>query len=106
MGEEELDRIFSALSNRTRRAILARLRRSPARIGDIAEPFEMSQPAVSKHMKVLERAGLIRLEVDGRVHRCSLAVEPLEEAERWLRKQRVFWEGTLDRLASHVEDEE
>jgi len=101
--EERLDRVFAALSDRTRRALLSRLGRAPAKITDLAAPFEMSLPAVSKHVRVLERAGLVRRKVDGRVHLCSLDVVPLEEAERWLAERRAFWEESLDALARLVE---
>ena len=101
--DERLDRVFGALSNRTRRSILARLGEAPATITDLADPFEMSFPAVSKHLRVLERAGLVRRAVDGRVHRCSLEIEPLAEAERWLAHYRTFWEETLDALTQHTE---
>ncbi len=66
----------------------------------------MSLPAVSKHLRVLERAGLVRAAIDGRVHRCSLNAEPLEDIERWIEHYRSFWEGTLDALARHVQNEE
>jgi DNA-binding transcriptional ArsR family regulator len=101
--EERLDRVFGALSNRTRRALLARLGEAPAKITDLAGPFAMSLPAVSKHLRVLERAGLVRRRVDGRVHRCSLDDGPLETAQDWLTDRRRFWQRTLDALAEHVE---
>jgi DNA-binding transcriptional ArsR family regulator len=72
-------------------------------ITDLAEPFAMSLPAVSKHLKVLEGAGLVVRAVDGRIHRCTLAPEPLRTAEQWLDCYRSFWENTLDALASYVE---
>ena len=96
--------MFKALADRTRRAMLARLAAAPAMVTELAAPFDMSLPAVSKHLRVLERAGLIARAVDGRIHRCSLSVGPLRDADRWLAGYRSFWEGTLDSLARHVED--
>lgn len=99
-----MDLIFGALSNRTRRALLARLVEAPAKITDLAQPFDMSLPAVSKHLRVLERAGLVRRDVDGRVHQCSPELAPLEDAERWLTDRRALWTDALDALARHVEE--
>ena len=104
--DDQLDLIFGALANRTRRAILARLGSAPAKITDLAGAFDMSFPAVSKHVRVLERSGLVRRQVDGRVHRCSLEAEPLREAERWLTDRRAYWEQTLAALAAHMERED
>jgi len=101
--DDRLDQVFHAVADRTRRALLAKLGRAPSKISELAAPFDMSLPAVSKHVRVLERAGLVRRTVDGRVHRCELRAAPLEEAERWLARYRVFWEGTLDSLAAFVE---
>jgi DNA-binding transcriptional ArsR family regulator len=105
-GEERLDRIFGALSDRTRRALLVRLSRQAAKISDLAEPFHMSLPAVSKHLRVLERAGLVRRTIDGRVHRCSLDAAPLEEADEWLARYRVFWLASLHSLARFVGEDD
>ena len=102
-GDDALDAVFSALSDRTRRAIVARLSKGPATITELAEPFAMTLPAVSKHLRVIERAGLVRRERDGWYHRCSLDAGPLEAASTFLAKYRPFWEGTLDALARHVE---
>src|SRR5579863_7465846 len=99
---DRLDAVFGALTDRTRRAILARLARGPATVTELAEPFSMSLPAVSRHLKVLERAELIERRVDGRVHHCSLEPSALHEAESWLFYYRSFWEGTLEALAQHV----
>lgn len=101
--ERELDRVFGALSDRTRRAILARLAEGPVRVGELAEPFRMSLPAVSRHLKVLERARLIARDVEGRVHHCSLAPASLRDVDRWLDHYRGFWEGSLKSLARYVE---
>ena len=72
-------------------------------VTDLAEPFAMSLPAVSKHLRVLESAGLVLRTVDGRIHRCALAPEPLRTAEQWLDGYRLFWEDTLGALAHYVE---
>lgn len=98
-----LDRTFAALSDSTRRAILGRLARGEATVGELAEPFEVSRPAVSKHLRVLERAGLVQRERDGRVSRCALDGTALREAAEWLNAYRVFWKGRLDALARYVE---
>ncbi len=99
IGEERLDRTFAALSDGTRRAILGRLCHGTLTVSEIAEPFDISLAAVSKHLRVLERAGLIEREVRGREHRCSLAPAPLQEASQWTERYRAFWEGRLDALA-------
>ena len=105
-SEDELDAVFHALSDRTRRALVARLADGPAKVTDLAAPFDMSLPAVSKHLHVLERARLVRRSVDGRIHRCSLGPRPLRDAEAWISRYRPFWEETLEALARYVEDEE
>lgn len=98
----QLDRIFSALGDRTRRAILQRLMRRPATINDIAKPFPVSLNAVSKHVMVLERARLLHREIKGREHYCSIAPHALREAEAWLGRYRQFWEQRLDALEAYV----
>ena len=103
--DDRLDLVFQALADRTRRAILARLARKPSTVTDLAAPFDMSLPAVSRHIKVLERARLVRRRIDGRVHRCSLEAEPLQAADAWLGQYRPFWRGTLEALARFVERE-
>ncbi len=105
-AREQLNLVFGALSNPTRRDLLAQLGRAPASISELAAPFRMSLPAVSKHLRVLERAGLVRRQIDGRVHRCTLETAPLQEAEQWLAHYRGFWTDTLEALARHVEDTE
>src|SRR5918996_944672 len=94
-----LDAVFSALADPTRRAILGRLTDGELSVGELAEPFEMSLPAVSKHLKVLEGAGLIARERDGRVHRLHLEAEPLREAMEWIVGYGRFWEAQFDSLA-------
>ena len=104
-ADDRLDAVFHALGDRTRRALLARLASRPARVTELAQPFDMSLPAVSRHIRVLESAGLIARSVDGRVHQCSLAAAPMKTAEAWLDRYRRFWEGNLDALARLVEAE-
>ncbi len=104
-AEDRLDRLFHALSDRTRRALLRRLETGPAMVTELAAPFRMSLPAVSKHLRVLEAAALIKRRVDGRIHRCSLNAAPLEEAERWLERYRFFWTDRLAALARYAEGE-
>jgi DNA-binding transcriptional ArsR family regulator len=93
-----LDRVFGALADPTRRAIVARLARRPATVSEIAEPFPMSLNAVSKHLRVLERAGLVRRRVVGREHHCALNPAALRPAADWVEHYRQFWEGRLDAL--------
>ncbi len=102
-GERRLDHTFAALSDPTRRAMLARLRKGEATVGELAKPFRISLPAVSKHLGVLERAGLVERKRDGRTHRCRLRAAPLAEASLWIDHYRVFWEGTLERLGGFLE---
>jgi len=102
--EERLDLVFSALADTTRRRILLRLAKGPASITELAEPFAMTLPAVSKHLRVLERAGLMRRERDGWYHFCHLETGPMEAALVFLAKYRPFWEDTLDALARYAEE--
>jgi DNA-binding transcriptional ArsR family regulator len=101
--DDRLDHLFGALSDRTRRKMVARLARKPATIGELAEPFAMSLPAVSKHVRVLERAGLVRRTIDGRLHRCALERKRLQAANDWIERYTSFWDDTLDALAAFVE---
>ncbi|HSE76698.1 MAG TPA: metalloregulator ArsR/SmtB family transcription factor [Alphaproteobacteria bacterium] len=96
--EGTLDRIFGALADPTRRAIVARLAKGEANVGALAAPFAMSWPAVSKHLRVLEAAGLLRRERTGRSHRCRLDPAPIIAALRWLEEHRRFWNESLARL--------
>ena len=93
-----LDATFAALADPTRRAILARLASGEASVTELAEPFAMSQPAISKHLKVLERAGLISRLRDAQRRPCRLEANPLAEANQWLEGYRQFWEGSFERL--------
>ena len=94
----QLDATFSALADPTRRAILARLASGEASVNELAEPFAMSQPAISKHLKVLERAGLISRGRDAQRRPCRLKAQRLAEANDWLENYRRFWEQSFDRL--------
>lgn len=100
--EDRLDQVFTALSDRTRRALLRRLATGPAMVSELAEPFAMSRIAVSKHLRVLEDAALVSREIDGRVHQCSLAAAPLIDAHAWLRQYESFWRSALTSLAAHA----
>src|SRR5438094_8282288 len=93
-----LDTIFAALADPTRRAILARLAKGEASVTELAGPFAMTQPAISKHLKVLERAGLISRGRDAQRRPRRLEAKPLAEATQWLEKYRQFWEGSFQRL--------
>ena len=100
---KSMDLTFAALSDPTRRAILARLASGDASVGEVAAPFDMSLPAVTKHLNVLENAGLITRRREGRVRRCHLSPEPMNEAADWIASTRGFWEGQLDRLSAYLE---
>lgn len=97
-GEGHLDLVFSALADRTRRAILARLARDDASVADLTSLFAMSQPAVSKHLKVLEKAGLVSRTQQGTMRLSHLEARPLAEATRWLGTYREYWEESFNRL--------
>ncbi len=99
-AEDRLDLIFRALGDRTRRALLARLALGPAKITELAQPLDMSLPGASKHLRVLEKAGLVERSVDGRIHQCSLRAEPMQEIEAWLSEYRTFWNESLQSLAN------
>jgi DNA-binding transcriptional ArsR family regulator len=98
-----LDRTFQALADPTRRGMLALVaRRGECVAGELGAPFAIAQPSASKHIAVLERAGLLVRRVEGRSHRFRLATAPLDEAEQWIARHRSFWEGTLARLADEL----
>ncbi|MDH3475086.1 MAG: metalloregulator ArsR/SmtB family transcription factor [Rhodospirillales bacterium] len=101
--QDPLSTTFQALADPTRRAILARLALGEASVGELAGPFEMSLPAVSKHLKVLEGAGFLTREKDGRIHRCRLEAAPMKQAANWIDDYRSFWEGQLEQLARYLE---
>ncbi len=98
MLQDPLSTTFAALANPTRRAILARLASGAASVGELAEPFAMSLPAISKHLKVLEHAGLIVRSHEAQWRPCRIAGQPLGEVAEWVRHYRRFWEESLDRL--------
>ena len=102
----QLDQVFFALSDATRRGILARLAASSATIGELAQPFDISKPAITRHMKVLERAGLIDRKVSGRRHTCTLSTAGLKTAEEWINFHRSFWESRFDALESLLREQE
>ena len=100
----DLDAVFGALADPTRRAILHRLSHGGLSVNELAEPFDMSQPAVSKHLKVLERAGLVHRDVDGQRRPARLQAKPLEAAVSWLEDFRGFWHSSLDELDKILTD--
>jgi DNA-binding transcriptional ArsR family regulator len=97
---ETLDATYAALSHEVRRALLIRLRDGRARVTELADPFDLSLAAVSKHLRVLEDAGLVRRTITGRDHWMELAPQPLRHAAGWIETYREFWEGRLDALES------
>jgi DNA-binding transcriptional ArsR family regulator len=106
MADTNLDSTFGALADPTRRAILARLMEGDAGVTEIAAPFDMSLNAVSKHVKILERAGLVRRDIQGRDHRLSFNQAPLEDITAWISEKRVFWEERLDALDQYLKRKE
>ena len=102
MPTDTLDATFAALADPTRRAILARLASGEASVNELAEPFEMTLPGVSKHLKVLERAGLISRSRVAQSRPCRLEAAPLREAADWVEGYRRFWEGSFDRLEDYL----
>ncbi len=105
-NSRSLDLTFGALADSTRRAILARLAGGEATVGELASPFDVSRPAISKHLRVLERAGLVQRTRDGRVSRCELDAGPMRDAAEWVERYRKFWEGQLDSLSRYFEREQ
>jgi len=104
MSPDRLSMTFSALADPTRRAILARLASGAASVGELAEPFAMSLPAVSKHLKVLEHAGLITRGREAQWRPCRLDAGPLKDAADWLEHYRRFWEQSFDRLGDYLDE--
>jgi len=102
-SSKTLNRTFAALADPTRRRILAHLTRGDKRVTHLARPHDMSLPAVSKHLRVLENAGLLLRRRYGRVHQMQLNAKPLRQAAEWVEGYRKFWEGSLDRLAEYLE---
>ncbi len=99
-----LDATFGALADPTRRAMLARLARGETSVMELAEPFDVSLPAILKHVRVLEEAGLLTRQKDGRVNRCHLRVKPMKEAAKWIEHYRQFWERQFDALARFLNE--
>jgi DNA-binding transcriptional ArsR family regulator len=99
-----LDRIFHALGDSTRRAVLARLSSGPAPVSELARPFDMALPSFTQHLAVLEDCGLVRSRKSGRVRTYSLAPQTLRAAENWMVEQRSLWERRLDQLDKHPQD--
>ena len=102
-GAERLTLTFSALADPTRRAMLARLARGQATVKELSKPFEISGPAVTKHLKVLEKAGLISRSRDAQRRPCRIEAAALQEATEWMERYRRFWEESLDRLEAYLE---
>src|SRR5687768_9706306 len=99
----DLDAVFAALAHPIRRDIVARLAEGDCSVGDLAGPHDVSLPAISRHLRVLEDAGLLEQTPDGRVRRCALVAAPLSAAFSWLLQYRLFWEATLDAIADRLE---
>lgn len=104
ISQQSLDTVFAALADPTRRAILTRLANGEASVNELAAPFDMSQPAVSKHLKVLEKAGLVERNVDRQRRPARLKAEPMEAAVEWLEEFRKFWTSSFDQLDELLED--
>ena len=102
IDEDRLSETFTALANSTRRAILARLAESAATVNELAEPFELTLPAISKHIKVLERAGLVRRARRAQYRPCALDAAPLEEVSSWAEQYRSVWETRFDRMDDYL----
>lgn len=101
--QADLDAVFAALAHPIRRAIVERLAAGDCTVGDLAQPHAVSLPAISRHLRVLEDAGLLEQSPDGRVRRCALKAQPLSAAFAWIVQYRLFWDGTLDAIAEHLE---
>jgi DNA-binding transcriptional ArsR family regulator len=104
MQPDRLSSTFAALADPTRRAILARLAQGATSVTELAQPFRMSLPAVSKHLKVLERAGLVERGREAQWRPCRLTPEPLRDVADWITQYRAFWEGSLDRLDNYLRE--
>jgi len=102
----KLDAVFGALSDPTRRAIVERLALGELSVSELAAPFRVSLPAISKHLRVLEEAGLVTRHKQGRVYYCHLNVEPIQSASVWIDRYRLFWEGQFGQLARFLEQED
>jgi DNA-binding transcriptional ArsR family regulator len=102
---DQLDGIFQALADPTRRAVIGRLGQGPASVTDLAEPFDMALPSFMKHIRFLEESGLIRTEKHGRVRTCAIEKKRLRMVDGWLARQRAIWEGRTDRLEKFVTEQ-
>lgn len=103
-GEDQLDATFSALANPVRRAMLARLSQGEASVGELAEPFGLTLPAISRHVRVLERAGLIVQGQRAQYRPCALNPDPIREVADWTEQYRAIWESSFDRLEGYLSD--
>ncbi len=103
MAKSSLDLVFSALAHPTRRAMLTRLARREASVGELAAPFRVSLPAMSRHLGVLEGAGLVTRHVEGRVHHLQLVARPMKEAADWIHHYERFWSAQFDSLSRYLE---
>ena len=101
---DSLSMTFAAIADPTRRAILARLSKGEAAVKELATPFDMTLPAISKHLKVLEKAGLIERSREAQFRPCKLRVKPLKDAASWIDRYRTFWEESLDRLDDYLQE--
>lgn len=99
-----IDLLFGALADPTRRRMIDRLSQSPASVSELAEPFDMSLPAIVQHLHVLEHSGLVCSEKVGRVRTCSIQTEAMRTAEQWISQRRAFWEKSLDRLGGYLDE--
>ncbi len=104
MSVDQLSLTFAAIADPTRRAILLRLSKGQAPVKELAEPFQMTQPAITKHLKVLEKAGLIERSRSAQMRPCRLRAKPLKEAASWIERYRTYWEESLDRLDEYLKE--
>jgi len=102
LKESDLDTVFSALSDPTRRWLIEKLSEREHTVSELAEPLEMSLPAVSKHLRILENAGLMKRRREGRTHHLNLEVQPMQKAMKWIQFYRRFWEDSFDALEQHL----
>ena len=102
LDDDQLDETFAALANTTRRSILARLAEGAATVNELAEPFDLTLPAISKHIKVLERAGLVRRAQRAQYRPCALDAAPLQEISTWAEQYRPVWEARFDRMDEYL----
>ena len=105
VNNESLDALFFALADPTRRRMVERLSRRSLSVGELAAGFPMSQPAISKHVKILEKSGLLVREISGRTHTCRLDPDAIRRAGSWLDRQERYWNGALDKLKAYLENE-